>query len=173
MQRKLQETSSGQTERRLFYHSDIPVLPCEVQRIQSPTFPGLAQYSPGSIGSTNRSAVVRFNVYDMSKVSKMDMEVLAYHEVVPGHHLQVTKALTLPLPSFRRYFGDEAFAEGWAVYAEQDLSPRLAKLSSQSDLGRLNMRQTKNVRMAVDTGIHAFDWDRQKAEEYYMEYTMT
>lgn len=172
MQKRLQDTSDANAQHRLFYPSDIPVLPCEVQRIQSPTFPGLAQYSPGSLGSTNRSAVVRFNVYDMSKVSKMDMEVLAYHEVVPGHHLQVTKALTLPLPSFRRYFGDEAFAEGWAVYAEQDISPRLVNLSSQSHLGRLNLLQTRAVRMAVDTGIHALGWDRKRAEAFYIEHTM-
>lgn len=172
MWQKLREASSGEASSRLFYPSEIPVLPCLVKPIDSPSFPGLAQYAPGSIGESNRSAVVSFNIHDMSKVSKMDEEVLAYHEVVPGHHLQVTKALTLPLPSFRRYFGDEAFAEGWAVYAEQDISPRLVNLSTQSRLGRLNMRQTRNVRMAVDTGIHALDWDRRKAEEYYMEYTM-
>jgi len=172
MLKRLRESSDPNAQHRLFFPSDIPVLPCSVQRIQSPTFPGLAQYAPGSIGSTNRSAIVRFNVYDMSKVSKLDMEILAYHEVVPGHHLQVTKALTLPLPSFRRYFGDEAFAEGWAVYAEQDVSPRLVNISAQSTLGRLNLLQTRAVRMAVDTGIHALSWDRKKAEAFYIEHTM-
>lgn len=172
MWQSLHESSQGEAKQRLFFPSDIPVLSCSVQRIQSPTFPGLAQYSPGSIGKVNRSATVGFNVYDMSKISKMDMEVLAYHEVVPGHHLQVTKALTLPLPSFRRFFGDEAFSEGWAVYAEQDISPRLVNLSVQSRLGRLNLLQTRAVRMAVDTGIHALNWDRKKAEAFYTEHTM-
>lgn len=172
MWNKLRQSADGSTGKRLFFHSDIPSLPCEVQRIQSPSFPGLAQYSPGSVGQINRSAVVGWNVFDMSTVSKMDMEVLAYHEVVPGHHLQVTKTLTLPLPSFRRFFGDEAFAEGWAVYVEQDLSPRLVELSAQSRIGRLNLGQTKAVRMAVDTGLHALDWDRKRAEAFYINYTM-
>jgi uncharacterized protein (DUF885 family) len=171
MWKSLRQTANSDSG-RLFFHDDVPVLPCPVKRIQSSSFPGLAQYTPGSIGKINRSASVGFNVYDMGTVSKLDMEVLAYHEVVPGHHLQVTKTLALPLPSFRRYFGDEAFAEGWAVYAEQDLSPRLADLSTQSLLGRLNLRQTKAVRLAVDTGLHAFDWDRKKAEAFYVDYTM-
>jgi len=173
MWKKLHQSADSKSGRRLFFPTEIPALQCLVQPIQSPSFPGLAQYSAGSlIGKVNRSAVVGFNVYDMGLVSKMDMEVLAYHEVVPGHHLQVTKTLTLPLPSFRRFFGDEAFSEGWAVYAEQDLSPRLVKLSTQSSLGRLNLRQTKAVRLAVDTGLHALGWDRKKAEAFYTDYTM-
>lgn len=172
MLKKLVKSSEANAKQRLFFPSDIPALPCKLERLQSPTFPGLAQYRPGSIGTVNRSAVVGFNVYDMTKVSKMDMEVLTYHEVVPGHHLQVTKALTLPLPSFRRYFGDEAFSEGWAVYAEQDISTKLVTLSAQSHLGRLNMLQTRAVRMAADTGIHALNWERKKAEAFYMEHTM-
>jgi len=172
MTKKLSTSADDGPVGRLFFHSDLPALPCLVERIQSASFPGLAQYTPGSIGKVTRSAVVRYNVNDMSTQSKMEMAILAYHEVVPGHHLQVTKTLTLPLPSFRRFFGDEAFAEGWAVYAEQDLSERLVKLSPQSRIGRINMLQTKAVRMAVDTGLHALDWDRKKAEAFYVDYTM-
>lgn len=171
MWKSLQQ-STGTKSGRLFYATDIPALPCVVKRIQSATFPGLAQYSPGSFGQVNHSATVGFNVYDMGQVFKMDTEILAYHEVVPGHHLQVTKTLTSPLPSFRRFFGDEAFAEGWAVYAEQDVSPRLVHLSVQAQLGRLNRLQLLAVRMAVDTGLHGLDWDRKKAEAFYLEHLM-
>lgn len=168
----LRDSAKGGRLNRLFLQADITDLPCSVERLDSPSFPGLAQYSPGSIGKANRSASVAFNIHDMREISKLDMQTLAYHEVVPGHHLQVSKTLALPLPSFRRYFGDEAFAEGWAVYAEQDLSPRLVNFSASSNLGRLNLRQTKAVRMAVDTGLHFLGWDRKKAEAYYMEHTL-
>lgn len=170
MSTRLRKSATSQ-HGRLFFESDLPAISCLVKRMDWASFPGLAQYIPGRIGTTNYSAVVDFNTHDMSKVSKLDMEVLAYHEVVPGHHLQVTKTSTLPLPSWRRFLGDEAFAEGWAVYAEQDLSSRLVNLSTQSQLGRLNMLQKKAVRMAVDTGLHGLSWGRKKAEDFYVEHT--
>jgi len=171
MWKSLRESTNG-SGNRLFFLSDIPELPCSVQRISSKGFPGVAQYSPGSIGAVNRSATVAFNVNDMTKISSLELESLCHHEVVPGHHLQVTKTLTLPLPSFRRYLGDEAFAEGWAVYAEQELAPRLVNLSASSNLGRLSMKQFKFVRMAVDTGLHYLQWDRKKAETFYIEQSL-
>lgn len=172
MWKQLRASADANAKQRLFFEDDIPALPCTVKRMESPSFPGLAQYNQGAVGKVNRSADVKFNVYDMTKVNKMDMEVLAYHEVVPGHHLQVTKAMTLPLPSFRRFFGDEAFSEGWAVYAEQDISPRLVNLSALSRLGRLNMVQTRAVRLAVDTGLHYLNWSRKQAETFYTDHTM-
>lgn len=155
----------------LFAKKDVPTLPCHVERIQSPSFPASAQYRQGSLGEVERPASVAFKVSDMTTLPKAEMQVLAYHEGVPGHHLQVTRTLELrdKLPGFRRFFGDEAFSEGWAVYAEQDISRRLVELGASAKLGFLNYLQLRAVRTVVDTGFHHFDWNRARAKKFYLE----
>ena len=88
----------------------------------------------------------------MTVLPKAEMVSLAHHEVVPGHHLQVSRTLTIqpPLPDFRRFFGDEAFSEGWAVYAEQDLSPKLYNLTAMDRVGLVNYRYVlRNTNVSV------------------------
>lgn len=157
-----------------FLASDVPTRGCEVKRIWSPGFPSLAQYRPGSLVDLKQPSTVAFNVANMSALPKAEMEALVYHEVVPGHHLQVTRALALQavLPKFRRYFGDEAFAEGWAVYAEQELAPTMTQFSTASKVGLLNFRQLRAIRTVVDTGIHHLGWDRAKAEQFYQAHSI-
>merc|ERR1719387_287555 len=92
---------------------------------------------------------------------RAEMEVLAYHECVPGHHLQVARAQSNPdLPQFRRFFEFTPASEGWAVYAEQELAGRLGKAIGHA------------IRLVVDTGIHHFGWDRRRAEDYYVANSM-
>jgi len=160
--------SLAQDGGRLFLPEDLPALPCKVLRIWSPSFPGIAQYSQGSIRPIRRDANVAFNVNNMTVLNADEMVGLAAHEVVPGHHLQTTKTLSLPLPGFRRYFGEEAFSEGWAVYAEQNLARRFLNISQRSELGLVNLRQLRAIRLAVDTGIHHHGWNRGQAQNFYL-----
>lgn len=158
----------------LFFDADVPKQQCNVERIASKNFPALAQYRPGSLVDSGKPSVVAFNVNNMSFLPKAEMEATAYHEVVPGHHLQTMRSLSLrrELPDFRRYFGDEAFAEGWAVYAEQELAPRLKNLSVSSKIGLLNFRQYRAIRLAVDTGIHTEGWDFARAKDFYLKHSI-
>jgi len=170
--------TAGSAHDPLFAAEDVPALACDVGRIWAPSFPASAQYTagtlavgvPGSLAAVReKHASVNFKVTNMSDLPKAEMQALAYHEVVPGHHLQVTRTLALQgkLPSFRRFFGDEAFSEGWAVYAEQDLSRRLVHTTASAELGLLNMLQLRAIRTVVDTGLHSMDWDREQARSYY------
>ncbi|MEO0811860.1 MAG: DUF885 domain-containing protein, partial [Myxococcota bacterium] len=107
------------------------------------------------------------NLYDMKATPRWGMRTLAYHEAVPGHHLQVSVNAELEgVPTFRRILPFTAFSEGWALYAE-----RLAwEMGLESDpldnLGRLQAELFRAVRLVVDTGIHRFKWSREKSIEY-------
>ena len=96
-----------------------------------------------------------------------NMETLALHEGLPGHHLQVSRARELAdLPSFRRNGWYAAYGEGWATYAET-LGPELGMVKDPfSAFGHLNAELFRAVRMVVDTGIHSQGWTRQQAIDY-------
>jgi uncharacterized protein (DUF885 family) len=97
------------------------------------------------------------------------MEALAYHEGIPGHHLQLALAQEMTeLPRFRRYTSDyNAYTEGWGLYAE--LLPKEIGFYSDpySDFGRLAMELWRACRLVVDVGIHAKRWSREQAIQFY------
>jgi len=131
-----------------------------------------ADYSPGA-GDGSRPGRINVNEYAPEKRLLLNVEAIAYHEGVPGHHLQFSIAQELTgLPPFRRYALDlNAFTEGWAFYSE-----RLGKevgfyRDPYSDYGRLQNEMWRAVRWVVDTGVHAKHWTRQQMVDFFHQHT--
>ncbi len=108
------------------------------------------------------------NVRDPGETASWQMPTLAYHEGVPGHHLQIATAQNIEgVPFARRVLPFTAFGEGWALYAEllaKDMG--VYDKDPHGDLGRLQAEMFRAVRLVVDTGIHAKRWTRQQAIDY-------
>ena len=106
-------------------------------------------------------------VSNPTKRTLVDDEAIAYHEGVPGHHLQISLAQTLEgLPKFRLHGFFSAYAEGWALYSEV-LGKEIGFYQDPvSDYGRLNSEMLRAVRLVVDTGIHDKNWSRQQVIDY-------
>jgi uncharacterized protein (DUF885 family) len=113
------------------------------------------------------------NLRDMNDVPTWSMNTLAYHEGIPGHHLQISTALGLKdLPLIRQQTLYTAYAEGWALYAEQlaaDIG--MYKDDPWGNLGRLQLELMRAARLVVDTGIHAEGWSREQAISYMVAST--
>ncbi|MBQ5962326.1 DUF885 family protein [Massilia sp. ZL223] len=117
-------------------------------------------------GSEQRSAALVVNVADLGARPIWQVDTIALHEGLPGHHLQVARARELELPAFRRHGWFPAFGEGWATYAE-GLGPELGFFQDPFSLfGHLNEQAFRAARLVVDTGIHALGWSRQQAVDY-------
>ncbi len=106
-------------------------------------------------------------VSDVHSRSFINDEAVAYHEGIPGHHMQLSIQQTLKgLPEFRKHGGNSAYAEGWALYAEQ-LGKEVGFYQDPgSDYGRLRSELFRAVRLVVDTGIHDMGWSRDQVVEY-------
>ncbi len=128
---------------------------------------GTAFYQrPAPDGS--RPGLYYANLYNMDNMPSYKMEALAYHEGVPGHHMQIAIAQELQgIPKFRKFGSFTAYIEGWALYSE--LLPKEIGFYSDpySDFGRLSMELWRACRLVVDTGIHDKKWTRQQAIDYY------
>ncbi len=112
------------------------------------------------------------NLYDMSMMPSYQLEALAYHEGLPGHHMQIAIKQELEgLPKFRRFGGVTAYSEGWGLYSE--LLPKEIGLYEDpySDFGRLAMELWRAVRLVVDTGMHAKGWTREESIDFYANNT--
>lgn len=112
------------------------------------------------------------NLYNMEAMPKYQMEALAYHEGIPGHHMQIAIAQELEdIPNFRKFKFYTAYVEGWGLYSE--LVPKEMNFYEDpySDFGRLAMELWRSCRLVVDTGIHAKKWTREEGIEYYKQNT--
>jgi uncharacterized protein (DUF885 family) len=142
----------------------------EMEAFRAPAAPDAYYYGAPDDGS--RPAYFYVNTYRTEMRPKYTMEALAYHEAVPGHHLQLTIQQELKgLPDFRRHGGYTAFVEGWALYAEL-LGKEVGLYNDPySDFGRLTFQAWRAARLIVDTGIHKFKWSREKAIAFFKENT--
>jgi uncharacterized protein (DUF885 family) len=130
-----------------------------------------AQYNPGAPDGS-RPGRVMVNTGEATSRKTISMESTAYHEGVPGHHMQLTIAQELPtLPPFRQYGGYTSFAEGWALYSE-----RLGKevgfyQDPYSDYGRLQDEMLRAIRLVVDTGFHYKRWTRDQVVKFFHDHS--
>jgi uncharacterized protein (DUF885 family) len=150
-----------------------PASPLEVVPMDSFRAPNAvpADYSPGSIEG-GRPGRVNVNLYNPSSRLLLNVEAIAYHEGMPGHHLQFSSAGDLKgLPEFRRYASYDAFSEGWALYAEL-LGKELGFYQDPySEYGRLENEMWRAIRLVVDTGVHSKHWTRPQMVDFFKLYT--
>lgn len=150
---------------------ETPIMVEEIPEYEAP-FTTIAYYRRPAADGT-RPGTYFINTYAPETRPRYDAEVLAYHEGIPGHHLQLAIAQELTeIPEFRKYQGATAFVEGWALYTER-LADEMGLYTDDLDrLGVLSFDAWRASRLVVDTGIHAFGWTREQAIDYMLENTL-
>ncbi len=144
----------------------MQAIPAYIEKNQAPAY-----YEQGSEDG-KRPGRVNVNTYDFANRKLSDVEVIAYHEGIPGHHLQISIAQELTgLPEFRKQEYYTAYTEGWGLYSE-----RLGKdiglyQNPYNDYGRLNADEWRASRLVVDTGVHGMHWTRQQMIDYFKAHT--
>ncbi|GAA0853597.1 DUF885 domain-containing protein [Aliiglaciecola litoralis] len=132
---------------------------------------GKAFYQSPSKDGT-RPGTYYANLYNMKDMPTYQMEALAYHEGIPGHHMQRAIAQELEgIPEFQKYVSFTAYTEGWGLYTEELAKDMGFYQDPYSDFGRLAMELWRACRLVVDTGIHAKKWSREQAIAYLIENT--
>jgi len=148
--------------------ADLNVKAVEAFREQSA---GKAFYQRPSEDGT-RPGLYYANLYDMKAMPTYQMEALAYHEGIPGHHMQLAIQQELKgVPKFRKFGGYTAYIEGWGLYSEYLPKEFGAYQDPYSDFGRLAMELWRACRLVVDTGIHSKKWTREQGIAYYTDNT--
>ena len=148
----------------------LPRARCEVKVMGMHEAPNstVAYYrEPAADGS--RPAYYMINTYLPETRPRYEAEALAFHESIPGHHLQIAIAQELTgVPEFRKYQGTTAYVEGWALYTER-LADDMGLYSGDLDrIGMLSYDAWRSCRLVVDTGLHAMGWSRQQAIDYML-----
>jgi uncharacterized protein (DUF885 family) len=141
----------------------MPQAPCAVQATTSG--PKAYYYPPSADGA--RGGTFFINVDDPQSWGTFELESMAFHEGIPGHHLQLAVAAELPdLPEFRKHLHNSAYAEGWGLYTER-LADEMGLYGGPTDrMGIYSADSMRACRLVVDTGLHALGWSRQQAIDY-------
>lgn len=143
----------------------VPV-PAFIEKEQAPAY-----YQEGNVDGS-RPGRVYVNTYNATERSLAQVETVAYHEGVPGHHLQISIAQELTgLPEFRKHSYYTAYTEGWGLYSE-----RLGKeigfyQDPYSDYGRLQADTWRAIRLVIDTGVHSQHWTRQQMVDFFHDHS--
>ena len=156
------------------YFRTLPSTHLTVERVPASQEKGTsgAYYQQAAMDGS-RPGTFFANLRDMNEVPQFTMKTLAYHEGIPGHHFQISTALGLKgLPLIRQQTLYTAYAEGWALYAEQFAAEiGMYKDDPWGDLGRLQAELLRAARLVVDTGLHAKGWSREQAISYMVTTT--
>ena len=145
---------------------EVVAVPDYLEKTSAPAY-----YEPGAPDGS-RPGRLFIDTYDAADRGLYSVEVMAYHEGLPGHHLQISIAQELEgLPDFRKYGGYTAYAEGWGLYSE-----RLGKdvgfyQDPYSDYGRLEGDIWRAIRLVVDTGVHSQHWTREQMVQYFHDHS--
>ena len=164
------DTLSARIE-ELFY--GLPSIPLVVKPVEAyrEASAGIAFYSRGQADGS-RPGIYYANLYNMQDMPIYKLENLAYHEAIPGHHMQIAIQLEVEgMPSFRKYGGYSVYSEGWALYSETLPKEIGLYKDPYSDFGRLSGELWRACRLVVDTGIHHYRWTREEGIDYYMNNT--
>ena len=164
------DTLSNRIE-ELFY--GLPSIPLQVKAVEAyrEASAGIAFYQRGQADGS-RPGTYYANLYRMKDMPIYKLENLAYHEAIPGHHMQISIQLEVEdMPSFRKYGGYSVYAEGWALYSETLPKEIGLYKDPYSDFGRLSGELWRACRLVVDTGVHHYKWTREEGIDYYMNNT--
>ena len=151
----------------------LPAAPCQVMPV--PDFLAAdapyAYYFPPAIDGS-RPGTYFINTSDPDHASRTEAESIAYHEAIPGHHLQISISQELDsLPDFQKHDGATSYIEGWGLYAERLAVEMGLYTDDLALLGMLAADSWRSARLVVDTGLHALGWSRDQALAYFEEYT--
>ena len=147
----------------------FPKSPCKVL----PAPPESEQHAPPAyyvapLPDGSRDGTYFLNTYKTETKSIFEAESVAFHEAIPGHHLDRTIAVELQdVPDFQRYVASTAFVEGWGLYAEQLANEMGLYSNDVQQLGRLGNDAWRGCRLVLDTGMHGMGWSREKAIEFF------
>ena len=151
----------------------IPNMPMQVKPVEAyreANAPVAFYQSPSDDGS--RPATYYMNFKKLDEMPKFQFEALAYHETIPGHHLQTIYALqSKELPEFRRHAHFTAYSEGWALYSEALPKELGAYQDPWNEYGRLLMELWRANRLVIDTGLHYKGWTINEALEFRLANT--
>jgi uncharacterized protein (DUF885 family) len=146
----------------------LAVIPMEAARSKNAV---PADYTDGAADGS-RPGHINVNEWDPEHRLVLNIEAIAYHEGIPGHHLQLSLAQELTdQPAFRKYEDYTAFVEGWALYSER-LGKEVGRYQDPySDYGRLENEMWRAIRLVIDTGVHEKHWSRDQMVAYFHRYT--
>jgi uncharacterized protein (DUF885 family) len=145
---------------------EVAAVPDYLEKTSAPAY-----YEPGAPDGS-RPGRLRIDTYNATERNLYSAEVIAYHEGLPGHHLQISIAQELDgIPTFRKYERYTAYTEGWGLYSE-----RLGKevgfyQDPYSDYGRIEADIWRAIRLVVDTGVHSQHWTRQQMVDYFHDHS--
>lgn len=157
------------------YFGALPKADLQIKRVPKEIEAGApGGYYSGASLDGKRPGQYYINLWHSSDHPKWTLASLTYHEGIPGHHLQISIQQEANLPLIRKVLGNNAYAEGWALYAEQ-LAAEMGMYENDplGHIGQLNGAMFRGVRLVVDSGMHAMKWSREKAMQYCADITGT
>jgi uncharacterized protein (DUF885 family) len=148
----------------------LPKAKLLVRRVEAfRELPGAPQHYQPAAPDGSRPGTYYVHLIDMQSMPKVEMETIAYHEGIPGHHMQVSIQQELTsVPQFRTQSRATAYGEGWGLYAER-LAKEMGRFEDPySDFGRLGGEIWRAIRLVVDTGLHSKGWTEEQAVQYFL-----
>lgn len=153
------------------YFGILPKADVIVKRVESyREVAGAPQHYYFSTPDGSRPGVFYAHLLDMRSMPIPQLEVIAYHEALPGHHMNFAIARELTdIPNFRKYLYINAYQEGWGLYCEKLAKEMGAYKDPYSDFGRLTTEIWRAIRLVIDTGLHSKGWTEQQSVSYFIE----